>query len=411
MIDVFIPLNAATLSNVFSICLLIGDEFLKIGTIKALQLFVPCLFKQCKQMNCFNEVIHCFDETFERCTHLTSDKNERVSDIAHEFILELTKRGYEAADNGQMSNKLMNKMYPSFKSVDLDNDGVQTSMNGLHKILEKCEELLKQYPDTQSMDHKLHRLLHRKPKDSNMKNERGNNVQKSNNLQPKRRQSQMPNNNANNNNLQLSNSGKSQLSFMQKSEEPMQHSSLAKAPPRLVIKPQKSILAEDEEQNTEMESVEMYNQNNNKPKHRDLLSDVTAISGVGNFGMGVSVPNVMNMGSYRDLRNERAVTVEKLEKIVNKQFSESASAPPIHEESDENMRENVHFGSENVAIAKEEKSNNEFEKRATNLVCQATVAESSLAQQKANLWCLAVAVGSTWTKSRCLHSFERRQKR
>ena len=35
----------------FSICLLIGDEYLKVGTIKALQLFVPRLFKQCKSMN------------------------------------------------------------------------------------------------------------------------------------------------------------------------------------------------------------------------------------------------------------------------------------------------------------------------------------------------------------------------
>eukprot|EP01083_Nonionella_stella_P221086 790300_1 len=41
LIDLFIPSKWSTLANVFSICLLIGDEYLKIGTMKAPQLFVP----------------------------------------------------------------------------------------------------------------------------------------------------------------------------------------------------------------------------------------------------------------------------------------------------------------------------------------------------------------------------------
>ena len=334
LIDVFIPTNAATLANVFSICLLIGDEYLKIGTIKALQLFVPRLFKQCKSMNIFDEVIGCFDETFERCTNLTSDENNNVSQCAHEFIFELTKKGYKAS---QRESKLMRTMYPSFKEVDLNDDGMLSTINDLTKILNKTEQLLQQYPDNQSIDPKLYRLLHMKPKDNVLNRDNDNSA--INNKVPPRRQSQLhspqryqrPANNMNNNIKP-----RQQPSFIQKRDEPMQHKALGMIPPKpLEFKPQSSILPEDEEEDEPNVSAPIgrNNSNGNHPQivdspkrggperpynaqHRGLLSTVTVASNASQ-----EQPAVMNMGSYRNLRNQRTVTVEKLEDVVDKQLA------------------------------------------------------------------------------------------
>ena len=349
LIDVFIPTNAATLANVFSICLLIGDEYLKIGTIKALQLFVPRLFKQCKSMNIFNEVIGCFDETFERCTNLTSDENDRVSQCAHEFIFDLTSKGYKASIK---ESKLMRSMYPSFKEVDLNDDGMISTITDLTKILNKTQQLLQTYPDNQTIDPKLDRLLHMKPKDNVIKNQ--NDI--SNNKVPPRRQSQLQSNpqrfaRAANN---LNNNLKPQPSFIQKSDLPLQHKSRSKnnnnnnndnSPQRMPLKPQPSILAEDEENEYDdddknnnnngpsLEASPSRNNGNNKKdnyprivdspkqqigKHRNLLSTVSAVSGAPE-----APPKVMEMGSYRDLRPKRNVTVEKLEDVVDKQLAQS----------------------------------------------------------------------------------------
>eukprot|EP00485_Elphidium_margaritaceum_P002536 CAMPEP_0202694492 /NCGR_PEP_ID=MMETSP1385-20130828/8341_1 /ASSEMBLY_ACC=CAM_ASM_000861 /TAXON_ID=933848 /ORGANISM="Elphidium margaritaceum" /LENGTH=3200 /DNA_ID=CAMNT_0049350349 /DNA_START=31 /DNA_END=9633 /DNA_ORIENTATION=+ len=364
LIDVFIPSNAATLANVFSICLLIGDEYLKIGTIKALQLFVPRLFKQCKTMEIFQPVIACFDETFERCTHLTLDENERVSQCAHQFIFELTSNGYKAFNT---ESKLMRSMYPSFREVNTNDDGMATTIADLSKILRHTEQLLQQYPDQQTVSAKLDRLLHMKPKDGSMSH---NQNQPAQHQQPKnvhlnpnpksaqqqqppqqqdvvsppdavlsppppsqsqqlgaplmpdiRRQSQMhqpPEPRSEQPAL------KNQPSFIQNKNDPMQHNAMKtdkdKIPQRLVMKPVSSILPEDEENDEGPANMVESPRFSSRPpgaKHRDLLSQVTVLSLAEDNNVNV---NVMNMGSYRDLRIDRTMTIENLEKTVDKQM-------------------------------------------------------------------------------------------
>ena len=203
-------------------------------------------------MNIFDEVIGCFDETFERCTNLTSDDNDRVSQCAHEFVFELTRKGYKSS---QRESKLMRSMYPSFKEVDLNDDGMLSTINDLTKILNKTEQLLQQYPDNQSIDPKLYRLLHMKPKDNVLNRDGVNNDAPIVNLhlnQAPRRQSQVhappPRYHRPAGNIIKP---RQHPSFIQKRDEPMQHKSLARQQKPLEFKPQNSILPEEAEQDDE----------------------------------------------------------------------------------------------------------------------------------------------------------------
>merc|ERR1719491_171784 len=350
LIDVFIPTNAATLANVFSICLLTGDEYLKVGTIKALQLFVPRLFKQCKSMDMEDEVMACFDETFERCTNLTADDNERVAECAHEFVLDLTRRGYRAS---QSESRLMRGMYPSFKQVDLEDDGMRSTLEDLNKILGKTEELLQQYPDHQNIDAKLHRLLHKKPQDGGGARDEVSAPDKrgSKRLPPKRmsqiqaqpQRYQRPaaqrividDEDEGDDDEEEKEKGKGgkpmslqreQPSFIQKVNSPMEHGARMKLnaqkpvafEPRNSILPPRSENGDDEHPRAMVDSPRKGAGAGSRPfgaKHRDLLSTVSTVA----IGDGVA-PQVMSMGSYRKLHNERNITVEKLEDVVDKQL-------------------------------------------------------------------------------------------
>lgn len=149
LIDIFIPTQAATVANTFSICLLIGDEYLKIGTLRALQLFIPLLFKQSQEMGVFEEVIGCFDDTFEHCTRMTSDISDTVAQVAHELVFDLTSKGYQSSVS---PSHLMRNMYPAFKLFDPHNNGMSTAIKCLDMILEKSNELLVQFPDEPKID-------------------------------------------------------------------------------------------------------------------------------------------------------------------------------------------------------------------------------------------------------------------
>merc|ERR1740123_2923266 len=185
-----------------------------------------------------------------------------------------------------------------------------STIDSLSKILERTEDLLQTYPDNQPMDAKLNRLLHNKPKDNANRNIHKQNADDSNKKMPPRRHSQMP--------PQGQNRPK-QMSFIQKREDPMQHGAKKKeaslAP--IKFKPQKSILVEDEEKDDyENQINDVGKQINYRPKgaqHRDLLSTVSAVNVNDN-----AVPNIMSMGSYRQIKQERTLTVEKLEDVVDK---------------------------------------------------------------------------------------------
>ncbi|ETO09402.1 hypothetical protein RFI_27977 [Reticulomyxa filosa] len=167
LIDLFIPTQAATLARVFAVCLDVGDDLQLLGCIQALRLFVPRLLKQCKQLNVFQEVIACFDDTFARCVALTSSDNDAVAQAAHEFVLLLTKNEYKITQH--KSRVMQNNMYPAFKrEADIFEDGMTSTLTNLSQIFDKANQINAKYPDEIKIDSKLNRLLMMEPKDVRM---------------------------------------------------------------------------------------------------------------------------------------------------------------------------------------------------------------------------------------------------
>ena len=164
LIDLFIPTQASTVASVFETCLDIGDPLFKIATLHSLELFIPRLFKQSKQMNIFEEVIQCFDPMFKKCVSLTSDDNDNVSKKAHHLVFLLVSLGYTPTKENTPS-RLAHSIYPIFKNIDKFDDGMNATIASLNKIAMKAEEILQIHTDENKPDVRLQRLLKMQPND------------------------------------------------------------------------------------------------------------------------------------------------------------------------------------------------------------------------------------------------------
>ncbi|ETO12189.1 hypothetical protein RFI_25192 [Reticulomyxa filosa] len=171
LIDLFIPSQAATLARVFAICLDIGDNLQKLGCIQALQLFVPRLLKQCKQLSVFQEVISVWFLFIKK----KIENHKKCK--SHEFVLLLTKNEYKATAHKSrvmvcfyftffyhhMCFFYQSNLYPPFKHEhDLFEDGMSSTLSNLSQILEKATKIIAKYPDDMKIDPKVRSILERK---------------------------------------------------------------------------------------------------------------------------------------------------------------------------------------------------------------------------------------------------------